>query len=127
MEMTNEEIRRYYKQAKDKSEALIILSDMNCCRRAVIKNIINGADIKPLGNNHKNPKDTGKDDFISNFVKSLNEIMTEKQMSSKELADASGICPSAISYYINGKRLPDIYSIYKMAEALEVTIDRMVN
>ena len=56
------------------------------------------------------------------FEKNLKYYRLQKNMSKKELADALGITPMAITNYESGKRRPDIDQINRLAEALGVHV-----
>lgn len=47
MEMSNEEIVRSYREAKDKAVQLGILADLNCCSKEYIKQILREGGISP--------------------------------------------------------------------------------
>jgi len=64
-------------------------------------------------------KECGGDDM---FEKNLKYYRLKKNMTKKKLADACGVTPMAISNYENGKRRPDMATIKKMAEALDVKV-----
>lgn len=61
------------------------------------------------------------------FGECIKRIMTHKGMTQKELADKVGITQSAMSRYINDKRIPFIDVAFKIAAALGVSIDELVN
>ena len=60
------------------------------------------------------------------FGEYIKRIMTHKGMTQKELADKVGITQSAMSRYINDKRIPFIDVAFKIAAALGVSIDELV-
>ena len=56
------------------------------------------------------------------FEKNLKYYRLQKNMSKKDLAEACGVTLMAISNYESGKRMPDINTISKLADALDVRI-----
>lgn len=98
MYMSDEEIKRSYRQAKDPKKQLRILADMNCCEVAVIEAIING---KPLVKQRTSPKKmTDTELMIQAFFEEMERI--EKEISRLE------------TRYINIKGVIDALS--KLAE-----------
>ncbi|WP_300728172.1 helix-turn-helix domain-containing protein [uncultured Bacteroides sp.] len=55
----------------------------------------------------------------------IKEIMRDKNITVQELADKMGVTSSCISRYINGN--PTVSTLYKIAEALEVSINDLFN
>lgn len=53
----------------------------------------------------------------------IKEIRMRKDISQKELAAALGIAPNTLSQYENGKREPDIKTLERISDFLNVTID----
>ena len=45
-------------------------------------------------------------DWLDAFSENLREIMDEKGYSQRDLADATGLSESSISYYMAGQRIP---------------------
>lgn len=76
MYMSEEEIKRSYRQAKDPKKQLRILADMNCCDVADIEAIING---KPPVKQRTSPKKLSK---IELMIQALYEELerTEKEI-----------------------------------------------
>ena len=60
------------------------------------------------------------------FIKRLQEILEEKDMKQKELADLIGVTEVTISRYINGERKPRIEIVNKLAKALGTTTDYLL-
>ena len=44
----------------------------------------------------------------------------------KQVADAAQISEAAVSLYENGKRFPNLSTAYKIAKALDVSIDELI-
>ena len=55
------------------------------------------------------------------------ELLKAKSMTQKDLALKTGITESAISHYIKGDRVPRGAILIKIAKALEVTTDDILN
>ena len=56
----------------------------------------------------------------------IQEILTARKMTQKELANASGLTEAAISRYITGARTPKSISLSAIAKALDVTTDELL-
>lgn len=54
------------------------------------------------------------------------ELLSERNMTQKELAQAAEITESAISHYIKGDRVPRGVTLMKIARALETTTDDLL-
>lgn len=50
-------------------------------------------------------------------------FIKERGMTQVELAQRSGVSEAAISRYINGERVPDVFTLDKIACVLNCTID----
>ena len=56
----------------------------------------------------------------------IKEMLKEKNISQKELAEMTGITESAISRYVKGERVPRGTNLIKIAKALETTADELL-
>lgn len=56
----------------------------------------------------------------------LNTILTERNVTQKELAEAIGVKPNVISYFCSGIRTPNSEQITKIAEFLNVSVDYLL-
>lgn len=56
----------------------------------------------------------------------IQELLDARNMSRKELAEASGLTEAAISRYITGARAPKTISLSAIAKALDVTSDELL-
>lgn len=54
------------------------------------------------------------------------ELLSEKGMTQKELAQMAGITESAVSHYIGGDRIPRGVTLMKLASALGTTTDDLL-
>lgn len=63
---------------------------------------------------------------MQSFSERLKDIMKSKGVMQSELAKKTGITEVTISRYCNGKRLPNIEGLVKIAKALEVPADLLV-
>lgn len=66
-------------------------------------------------------------EWLMFFSDSLYELMKERKISQRELAERTGLTESAISKYINGTIIPKATSIVKLAIALDCTTDDLIN
>lgn len=66
-------------------------------------------------------------DWLDVFGDNLAEIMAEQGYSQRDLADETGLSESAISHYINKKRLPSIKAIINIAYALDQDLNDFID
>ena len=57
----------------------------------------------------------------------IREIRKAKGMTMKQLGEIVGVTESAIGQYENGKRKPDYEMLLKISEALDSTVDELLN
>ena len=112
--MSAAEIRRNYNQAKDKPKQISILADMNCCKRADIKKIIDGEtdELPPLKDNRgytKRTKPSAARVAASDEVKREIIRLNKEGWFGKDIAKAVGRSPSFVSttlkQYAEGKMI----------------------
>lgn len=128
MEMTEEEIIRYYRNARSKKKAERVLADENGCGLYTIRKIVNPNIKKRIQerSNYSNDMFGSKEDMQTSFTARLEDLMKTNNLNSKELAIKSNMPQSSISAYLSGYRLPDTFSLYKMSVVLGVTIDSLL-
>ena len=56
----------------------------------------------------------------------IKELMNEKSLNQVKLAEQLGIDQSTISYWLAGKKLPNIASLWQLADYFGVDIDYLV-
>lgn len=64
---------------------------------------------------------------MNNFATQLKKAMMERDMSQTELSALTGIGKSSISQYASGKNLPKGKAIAKMAEALDCSVEFLLD
>lgn len=64
---------------------------------------------------------------INFFAEKLKEKRLERNLTQQELANLIGVKDSAITQYEKGKREPKMNTVFKLADALGVSIDYFVN
>lgn len=57
------------------------------------------------------------------FGERLRRIREQKRLSQAELAEKTGLQPSAISHFESGRRRPSIDNLMRLADALFITTD----
>ena len=57
----------------------------------------------------------------------IKEILSEKNITQKQLSEMTGITQSAISHYMNGDRVPRGTNLLKIARALGTTADDLLS
>ena len=60
---------------------------------------------------------------MSIFSERINEIMNQRQITQKQLAEMAAVTESAMSHYVNGGRTPRIEVLSRLASELGVTTD----
>lgn len=63
---------------------------------------------------------------MSIFSERVNKLMCHYKLSQKELAAKVGVTESAMSYYVQGKRVPRSDILTKIAKALNTTTDYLL-
>lgn len=63
---------------------------------------------------------------MSKFTMNLKKIMIEREMTAADIARKTGMTQATLSRYINGKRIPNINSVIKIAKALNVPIELLM-
>ena len=63
---------------------------------------------------------------MSKFTMNLKKLMIEREMTAADIARKTGMTQATLSRYINGKRIPKINSVIKIAKALNVPIELLV-
>ena len=61
------------------------------------------------------------------FADNLRELRTEKNLSQRELAQRMFVTRSTVAHWESGRRLPDASMIYRLAEWLDVNVDRLLS
>lgn len=56
----------------------------------------------------------------------IQEVRLKKGIKQHELAKKIGVDRTSLSAYENGKRLPDIMTLCRIANVLEVTLDELI-
>lgn len=67
-----------------------------------------------------------KEEWADIFSKKFNEKMKQSGITQGRLALEIGCSHQAISLYANGKRIPSIYIVSKMADIFGCTIDDLI-
>lgn len=63
---------------------------------------------------------------MSKFTMNLKKLMIEREMTAADISRKTGMTQAALSRYINGKRIPKINSVIKIAKALNVPIELLL-
>ncbi len=63
---------------------------------------------------------------MNKFITNLKLLRRQRKMSQTELAEATGLQPSAISHFERGRRSPSMNNLVRLAEALGVTASDLV-
>ena len=61
------------------------------------------------------------------FAENLKELRIKNNMSQRELAERMFVTRSTITHWENGSRLPDVSMIYRLADCLDVNVDRLLS
>lgn len=60
-------------------------------------------------------------------MNNMRELRKQKGLTMKELGKAVGVAESTISLYENGKHEPDLTTMKRIADVLEVSIDELID
>jgi transcriptional regulator with XRE-family HTH domain len=63
---------------------------------------------------------------MSKFSERITDIMNERHITQKQLAEMANVTESAMSYYVKGGRTPRIDILSRLAAALNVTTDYLL-
>ena len=66
-------------------------------------------------------------EWMNIFGDNLVSILDEYRMTQRELADAAGLSEAAVSQYINKQRMPSLKAIINIADALNMSIDELID
>ena len=61
------------------------------------------------------------------FADNLKELRAERGISQRELAERMFVTRSTVAHWENGSRLPDASMIYRLAECLDVSVNRLLS
>lgn len=65
-------------------------------------------------------------EWMDIFGDNLVDILKEVGMTQKELAEETGLAESAISNYINKRRMPNVRALINISEALDISLDELM-
>lgn len=68
----------------------------------------------------------GEDKVVINFRANLKRARTARGLSRSGLGALCGLTSRAITYYEEGKRIPNIDNAHKLAKALGLTLDDLL-
>jgi transcriptional regulator with XRE-family HTH domain len=68
----------------------------------------------------------GTYEFTNVFKDRLKELIDKSEFNQREVAEKIGISKQTISFYVNGKRLPDIDTVYKLSKFFQVSSDYLL-
>lgn len=60
---------------------------------------------------------------MSEFVERLNELLFESNLSRKEFAQKAGLNATCITHYLQGRRIPTVESLIKIADFFQCSTD----
>lgn len=63
---------------------------------------------------------------MDKFGERLLELLKQKNISQRDFAEAVDLTECSISRYINGERIPNALTLYKIAKALNVSCDYLL-
>lgn len=66
-------------------------------------------------------------EWIERFRRNLNDILWERGYTQKDFAQELGVTEAAVSYWLDGKRAPSVYSLINMSHLLHISIDELVD
>lgn len=66
-------------------------------------------------------------EWIEKFRRNLDYVLYERGYTQRDFAKALGVTEAAVSYWLDGKRAPSVYSLINMSYLLHMTIDELVD
>ena len=63
---------------------------------------------------------------MEKFIERLKELRAQKGLSQAQLAKATGLSQSAITYWDTGKRIPNAYAVIILARFFDVSTDYLL-
>jgi transcriptional regulator with XRE-family HTH domain len=63
---------------------------------------------------------------IGKFGKYLRRMLQRRGMTQAQFADAMGITDEEVSRYVNDVRMPNVATLVRMADVLDVSLERLV-
>lgn len=67
------------------------------------------------------------DEWTTEFTKRLKWLMQERKLNNKELAKKTGVTNVTIGRYVNGKHIPDAYTIIELSKALGCSVSYLID
>lgn len=64
---------------------------------------------------------------VSVFSNSLRKLLEEKDKTQKDLADYVGVSPASVNFWFNGKKIPKIDKIKKIASFFHVDVSELLS
>lgn len=64
--------------------------------------------------------------YEEKFIENLTQLLEEKKMSGKDLAESIGMSPVTIYRFLNSHSYPDLDAIIKIGDYFHVSIDWMI-
>lgn len=109
-----EVLKSRYGRAKDLHQQYLRISDEVGDLQAKINSLLD-KNLKMLERNYR-----------KRFASNLRRYRTANSWSQRDLADRIGIAKTEISQYENGRKLPSVMTLVKLAQALEKSLDDLV-
>lgn len=76
---------------------------------------------------YKRPLERTESEWKQDFSRRLKRMIRLRSTTQLELAERTGIRPGTISLYVNGKCVPSLYSASKLADALDCSINDLMD
>ena len=65
------------------------------------------------------------EDYRKYIGKNMKEVRAEKGLTQKDVSERCGISDSTLSAYENSRKYPSLYTLFSIAKALEVSVERL--
>ena len=56
----------------------------------------------------------------------LSELIRENRYKAKDIAEACGVTPAAVTHWCNGSSMPSVENLKKIAQFFGITIDELI-
>lgn len=76
---------------------------------------------------HLRSDEYSEESWKHQFAITLTRKLADKQMTKRELSDATGISQMSLSNYTNEKSIPSAYAITRIADALECSVSELID
>lgn len=74
----------------------------------------------------EDPEDKNEKKIDTTFRERLEKIIIDRGIKKRALAEKIGMAPNTLSGYLNGKHLPDIFTLIRICDTLNISTDYLL-